>query len=157
MRPVICQGCREKFIREEGNFVKASKGFYHKECYQEQQSEKEVRGQILAYLESLAPGKINYALVYKQLKTFTEDYGLQESGILGTLFFMHEVKHIRLMPEKGIAFVPYKYKEAKEYYEKVETMRDIEKKEITTQKVVISVPQTKRKKNLKDLSKIDFS
>lgn len=125
----------------------------HKACYQNSLKEREVRSQIFEHLESLSPGKVNYALVNKQLKTFTEEYGLTESGIMGTLVFMNNIQKIRNMPEKGIAFVPYKYQEAREFFErKARLSTEVEKVEDTVTQIEVIAPESKKVEKLLNLS-----
>lgn len=148
-RPVICQGCREKFVRIEGNFIKASKGFYHKDCYAKIEGNQEVRKDIFRFLDTHWGEKnTNYALVNKQIKGFVENenYPFTESGIMGTLVYLVEVKNKKLSPKYGISLVGYLYNEAKNYYLKQAELEGIEKKEIGEKIVVVKQSYSKENK-----------
>lgn len=145
-RLVICQKCREKFSRSKHEYEKTSKGFFHKKCYLDQEKEKETRQSIVEYLEKLFPDKVNYPLVYKQIKEFTEKYPYTESGLLGTLHFVVEIKRIGLTPNGGIGLLPYYYNDAKEYYLKLSKMKNIDKVE-NKEKLVLVRPKKSRKLN----------
>lgn len=150
-RKVICQYCREKFSREEFAYEKDSKGYYHKTCYDNMQEERANRAGILEFLEELTPGQVNYPLVRKQIKEYTEKFPYTESGLLGTLHYMVEVKRRKVNPKTGIAFLPYLYNEARAYYESLAKMGDIEKIENEEKVVVVSQQESKRLSKLIDI------
>lgn len=152
-RLVICQGCREKFDRDTKPFTKISKGYYHEKCYNDMMLERGRRESILDYLGKLSK-RTNYPLVQKQIKEFTEKYGYTESGILGTLHFMIEVKKMALKPETGIAFVPYLYNDARKYYERLNKLSDIEVFDSKDIEVIVTEKKTNKNKKLIDIDKM---
>lgn len=153
-RKVICQYCRKTFSREEELFEKTSKGFYHKTCYDTMQAERAKRAGITELLEQLYPGKVNYPLVQKQIKEYTETYHYTESGLLGTLYYLIDVKRRKITPSSGIAIVPYFYNEAKEYYKGLDQLKNISKIEYSTNNVTIAPQKTKKLDKLIDLDSL---
>ena len=144
-RKVICQYCRKTFSRAEHEYEKTSKGFYHKSCLNTFNQEREKRTSITEFVQENTPGgQINYPLVAKQIKEFTEKYPYTESGILGTLHYMKNVKRMKLQPKTGIAIVPYLYNEARSYYEKLDAMGEVKKHEV--EEVVVNTRQQKSKR-----------
>lgn len=124
-RAVKCQGCSEKFVREEGNYEKASKGYYHKSCFQKMMASRAAREDLLQYCFSVLGSEMNPALVQKQIKDFTTRFRYTESGIKGTLYYLHEIKKVKLTPRMGIAIVPYHYEKARNYFAKVDSVSDL--------------------------------
>lgn len=145
MRPVICQGCREKFVRKEGNFVKDSKGFYHKACHEEMLQERSQRQDLLKFVVDAIGDEVNLAFVQKQVRTYTEQYKYTVSGIKGTIHYFIHVRGVKAKPQFGIAFVPYNYNKAREYFEKMEDMKKIETfEELDVRQVTISEPKQEK-------------
>lgn len=152
-RAVICQVCRKKFDRDKEPFEHTSKGYFHKDCYNLMLKEREKRQTILEYFEQVVPNKkaINYPFLQKQIKQFT-DKNMTESGILGTLHYLIEVKKIRLKAETGIAIVPYQYDNARKYYESIAKLdSNIEKVSNKEYIVTVTEQQTNKYKNLIDI------
>lgn len=152
-RKVKCQGCKESFSREEEEYEKVSKGFFHRACYERYEKERSLRAGLVDYVyDSLGP-TANMALVGKQIKTYTEDYNYTESGIQGTVYYFHEILKNKLVPKMGIAFVPYHYEKAKNYFEALEkTKEGLIKYEPPKEKEIV-VTQFK---NNKDKHKVDL-
>lgn len=145
-RPVICQGCREKFVREPGNYEKDTKGFYHKACHNQMLQDRAGREDLLDMVRETIGPTVNLAFVQKQVKKFTEQYGYTVSGIKGTIYYVTQIKRQRLKPEFGLAFVPYNYEKARVYFEKMEGMDEIEPfKEAEIREVTIREPQRLKK------------
>lgn len=146
-RPVICQGCREKFIREDGNYIKDTKGFYHTSCHQKMLASRAAREDLLQYCFMVLGKDMNPALVQKQIKEMTTKYRYTESGIKGTLYYLHEIKKMRLNAKMGIAIVPYHYDKARLYFEKVESTTDLPSMEdiVETREITISKPQNNKR------------
>lgn len=153
-RKVICQYCRKQFSRQEELFEKVAKGYYHKVCYDKMLEERSLRTGIFDYLETLTPEKVNYPLVQKQIREYTEKYGYTESGLLGTLHYMVEVKRMKLSHKTGIAFLPYLYHEAREYYSRLSLLSDIEVVTHEERTVVVTPKESKRLSNLIDIESL---
>lgn len=151
-RPVICQGCRDKFVRENGNFEKDSKGYWHKTCYQAKKQEQAEREDLLTLARTHIGETANPAFIQKQINKFTKEYGYTVSGIKGTIYYAVEVKRMKLRPEFGLAFVPYNYEKARAYFEKMDSMESIEPyKELEVRVIEIPVPEGKRYRRSIDL------
>lgn len=151
-RAVLCQYCREKFERIEGQFEKDSKGFYHKECYTTMIAERASRQDLLDYALEILGKDANIGLVMKQIKDFSEKKRMTESGIKGTLYFLHNVKKMRLDPKFGIAIVAFHYQDARRYFERLEDVSDIPVfKELPLKEITIQEPVNKKRGRITDL------
>ncbi len=117
-------------------------------------NEKAKRASLLEVLEQLTPNKVNYPLVQKQIKEYTENYRYTESGLLGTLYYAINVKHLRIDPRKGIAILPYLYNEARKYYDKLNEIENIKKVDVKEEIVYIDPPKTRRQENLIDIESL---
>ena len=154
-RKVICQKCRQLFDRSQEEFEKNSKGYYHKKCFEELGAQKQTseRKQMLDLLESWAPKKNNYPLIQKQLKQYIEEFGYTDSGLLGTLLYVHKVKGIKFDAKRGVAILPYFYNEARQYYQKLATIGE-EKADITETTIYIHQPKSHKLDNLIDIESL---
>ena len=153
-RKVICQYCRNKFDRDEELYEHTSKGYYHKACYDEMIEEKSKRADILEVLDEVTGGKINYALVQKQIKSYLETGKYTESGLLGTLYFAINVRGIKFNPRSGIGILPYLYNDARKYYADQEALANVKKIDYKTVEVVVSPQKTNREKFLIDIESL---
>lgn len=154
-RMVVCQYCREKFERIDGEFEKDTKGFYHKACHTKMVTERASRQGLMDYAYLALGETANMALVAKQIKDFVEKKHMTESGIKGTLYYLVEIKKQRLDPKFGIALVPYHYQTAKNYFLRLEGISDMPKfEEIEYKQIIISEPVNRKRgrtTNLEDL------
>ena len=153
-RPVICQLCREKFVRVVDNFEKTSKWYYHKDCYKQVAKNKSDTEQLFDYLGELWEDEfINYPLLQKQIKEFTSKNHMTVQGILGTLVYITNVKKMKLQPKMGIAIVPYHYAKARTYYEQKALIQDltVEYSPPVEKQVEIVPQETNKLKRLIDL------
>lgn len=157
-RPVICQGCRKKFVREEGNFIKVSSGYFHKECYEQKMANKSDMDGLYSYLAQLLGGdnKINYPLIQKQVKELTARNRMTVQGITGTLVYLNEVKRMTLNPRAGIIIVAYHYEDAKKYFEQKSKIGNYDKNLFVQEarEVYVRPQQTNRLKHLVDLGSL---
>lgn len=105
------------------------------------------REDFLNYCFSAIGSSMNPALIQKQLKEFTTKYRYTESGIKGTLYYLIEIKRMKLNPKMGIAIVPYHYEKARLYFSKLEAVGDLPSFDsiIETKVVRIEVPENKKR------------
>lgn len=154
-RKVICQYCRNKFDRESELYEHTSKGYFHKTCYDTMLDERAKRADILDVLDDITGGKVNYALVQKQLKELIGTGKYTESGLLGTLYYAINIKHIKFNPKAGIGILPYLYQDARRYYEKQAVMKEgVHKVEYEEKVVVVKPQQSNREKHLIDIESL---
>lgn len=158
-RPVICQHCREKFVRTEGNFIKDTKGYYHDTCHKTMLQERAGREDLLKYCYEILGKDMNPALIQKQLKQFVDKYHYTESGVKGTLYYLVEIKKMRLNPKMGIGIVPYYYTKARDYFTKLDDITDLPQFEtiVITKQIIVHEQINKKRLNktvdLEDLFK----
>ena len=147
-RAVKCQGCSGKFVREEGNYEKSGKGYFHKSCYQKMIASRAAREDLSRYCMTIFGENANFGLIGKQIKDYTTKYKYTESGIKGTLYYLTEVKKMKLNPRMGIAIVPYHYEKARLYFERVDSVSDLPSFNSIveeTSQVVIEKPVNKKR------------
>lgn len=157
LRAVKCQGCGNQIDRNIEAFEKGSKGYYHKSCYDSMMADRANREDLMSFISSLLGPNANLAFVAKQIKQFTEQYGLTGSGIKGTLVYLTEIKKRRLNPKMGIALVPYEYENARKYFEGLSKLKEnvVPYEEKETRVVYIEEKESKyKKRNVVDLESL---
>lgn len=113
------------------------------------------RQDLLKFITDSIGEEVNLAFVQRQLRTYTEQYGYTVSGIKGTIYYFTQIRGIRAKPQFGIAFVPYNYNKAREYFEKMDAMREIETfDDLEVRQVVISEPQRVKARDTIDLESL---
>ena len=126
---VKCPICGQYFDRDTVPCVKYSATRYaHKDCYPNGEEVKVAapadNGEYRAltdYIKSLLKDKADWAVIGNQIKKFKEEYGYTYSGILGSLIWWYEIQNNELREDTcHIAFVPYIYNSAKNYFESIE-------------------------------------
>lgn len=112
-----CRYCKED-VEDKEKATKKSNSWIHNDCIEKEAQEKELNKsdyrKLMDYVNDLYECP-NFPLITKQVKEFTEK-GLKESGILLTLKYIYEIEGMRLIEDRGIGLVEYKYEEAKQYY-----------------------------------------
>lgn len=144
-------------MRKEGNFEKASKGFYHIECYQQISKNKNDTEALFDYLREIwGEGFINYPLLQKQIKEFTLRNNMTVQGIMGTVIYITDVKKIRLNPQMGLGLVPYHYSKARSHFERQARIESSNKEKIEYDEVsvVVNEQKTNRLKGLIDIESL---
>jgi hypothetical protein len=121
MRPVKCLYCSEQIDRANEPFLTtASKRYAHQKCASEQENEKQLRENLNNFLYELFDGNVNYGIIGQQIKNFRSQYKYTTSGIAGTLYYCYKIKGMDISKAEGIGIVPFYYKEAKNYFLRLE-------------------------------------
>lgn len=119
-----CKYCKED-VTDKTQATKISSGYIHNECIEPMEKEKELNKtdfqKIMDYVHDLYE-RPNYVMIAKQIKDMKER-GLKESGILKTLQYIYEIEEMKVMEDKGIGLVEYKYEDAKNYFMKKAEIR----------------------------------
>lgn len=147
MRMVKCQFCGEKFDKDSIDFERTSKGHYHKICFLKFEEEKKAQLGIIPFLvEIYGKDVLNYALINKQVKDFTENKNMTVSGIQGTIYYLINIKKANIDHRFGIAMVAFYYNDARRYFESLKELENLEAfKTPETKEIVIAEPQNKKK------------
>jgi len=156
---VICQYCRERFDRTKVEFVKKNSGYFHKTCFDKKQLEKsnDPRKGMLDFLNEVSGGKVNFALVQKQITEYVESGRYTISGLYGTLIYMVRIKKLKVDSKSGIALLPFLYNEAKDFWALQralsESLKEIpeDEKIVKEVEVVVKPQETRKKENLIDI------
>lgn len=116
------------------------------------QTERASRQDLLEYTMDILGKDANIGLVMKQIKDFSEKKHMTESGIKGTIYYLTQIKRMRLDPKFGIAIVAFHYQNARRYFEKLEDVNDIPKfEEIPTKQITIQEPINRKRAKVVDL------
>lgn len=108
---VKCGWCKEPLLDVEG--VYDNPYYYHSDCYQSFLQKRELFDYICKVFKLRAPGPVNYKL----RKDFIEQRGYTDKGILRTLKYCFEIRHIKPDGAKErIGLVPTYYLEAQTYW-----------------------------------------
>lgn len=115
---VTCHYCKKSFNKDQVPYEKLSDTRYaHKTCYLKEMTRERTDEEKLAdYIMDLY--KLDYVppLVKKQINSYMEEYKYTYSGMLKALIYWFEVKKNPFIEEKGIAILPFVYKNAYNYY-----------------------------------------
>ena len=123
---VICPYCKIKFDTDKEPFVKPnSQRYAHVLCHEnflaKQNEEDKSKENLIKYIRNLFGIQVIPPKVWKQLKTYTEQYHYTYVGILNALIYAFEVKHNDISKAcGGIGIVPYCYLDAQKYFESIE-------------------------------------
>lgn len=140
-RKPCCQYCKKE-IEDKKSAIKKSNKYYHKECYNKLQTEKDENKsdyeKLIDYIYKLYNGNIP-VFIFKQIKDYVNEYGMKYSGILLTLKYIYEELKMSFDEENGIGMVVYKYSEcSKEWQRQQEINKAIEEFEFEEKEVVVN-------------------
>ena len=156
MHKCKCVYCKIEFDRDKEPFEQISERRYaHKECAERNKIQKTQNEQdydaLINYIEKTLGDHAINAKIAKQIKDFREEHGYTYSGILGTLIYWFEVQGGSAeLSNGGIGIVPYKYDEAKKYYQTIDNAnilnKDIKNYKTKYIEITIEAPQREPKK-----------
>lgn len=115
---VVCHYCKKTFNKDAVPFEKLSETRYaHKTCaLKEATRERTDEEKLNDYIMDLFQVDYVPPQVKKQINTFIEQYHYTYSGMLKALTYWHEIKKNPIQQEKGVAILPFVYKQAYDYY-----------------------------------------
>lgn len=114
MRMSTCKGCGKQLAK--GEKLTYSSKTYCKECYDEKIRNKEEYDDAVSRIHDYFNLGVLNTLILKQLKDYVEDYGYTYSGIIYCLWYITEIRKVKLEVKYGIAMVKYEYENAKRYF-----------------------------------------
>lgn len=117
-RLVKCPFCGQQFNRDEVEYVHYKNRYWHKKCFNEKFPNEEEKEALRNYIKKIFHMEQLTVLINKQIKTFVEENHYTYSGIMGTLVYCYEIRHMDITKAKGIGIVPYNYDEARSYFAK---------------------------------------
>ena len=118
--PVTCPYCKEKFYREEIDFVEVGRRYAHRECYNKKVKKEQCVAQIHEKMRVLLGPNYSKTKISRQIKELLME-GKTEQGIYNTLCYWYDIK--KSDPSKangGIGIVSFVYGQAMDYYFKLE-------------------------------------
>ncbi len=157
---VKCVYCEKTIDRDVDDFIKTpQKRYAHSECASQQEIEKEQRKQLEQYVFELLGENINFGMLNKQIRTYQDEYKYTLSGILGTLYYISNVKQLSFNKSQGIGLVPFYYSEARAYWNRVKNAKDSSEGieiQYKQRQVYIKPPQLKPlKQKIQTLSELE--
>ena len=145
-----CKWCGEWVDKSLNDFNKNSTGYYHNNCYQAFELNKQHREELSEYVAKIYRIEFPTGWMLKQIKEYKEKRNYTYKGMELTLRFIYEIenKYLREASETGLGLIPYYYEKAKQYYT---TMREVSRYannvEINNQEEIIYIQPEKKKPN----------
>lgn len=145
-----CYECKSDVDKADAKYI--DKHYYHINCYNTMIDRRHFIEYVCKIYKLKAPGPV----IYSQRKQFMTKYGYTDIGMINTLRYAYEVKHIKTeKAQERIGIIPLLYDEAQTFYKsKLDKQNSIAKKydKITEQSRPIIVQDTIRDCNLYDMS-----
>lgn len=111
---VICQQCKKKTL-DKKDAVRIDDKNFHKECAQTYLDKKELVETICRIFKLKSPGPKNNAFIDK-----FHNSGMTYKGMALTLKYVFDIKKSdKSKANDGIGIIPYRYEEAKAYYQRI--------------------------------------
>jgi hypothetical protein len=121
-RMSTCKFCGDKLTKEE-KYTYSSKTCC-KKCYdikiQEKQQYDSLLKDILQYFNLSVPN----GLILKQIKEYKENFKYTYGGIQYCLWYLTEIKGMKLEVKYGIGIVKFEYENAKNYFEQQQSIQN---------------------------------
>ena len=100
--------------------------FAHVDCYSKDSSHgKSDYDKLFEYIMTLYDESFVDPAKQKSIKNMVDSYGFTHSGIHGTLVYIYEVRKMKPQESNYLGIVPYYYTKAKEYYEELKRVQEI--------------------------------
>jgi hypothetical protein len=153
---VKCPYCEKRVDKDDA--VTHSKRYYHEECFNTWEQDKQHRKDLIEYICDLYQIEVPTGIILKQIKDFQENYKYKLKGIELALKYFHETLRKPVREGDGIGIVPFVYEDAKKHYLmklKVEdSLENIDTDSIEVKTIAISSSGLNYKKQSK---KIDIA
>ena len=115
---VICPICKEKFYREDEEFVQEGRRYYHLACHEQKEHIEEYTNKIHEYCRKIYGDKYVKSRIDNQIKELLNDgTGKTITGIYRSLVWHYEKNNGDIEKAFGsIRIVGYIYNDAEAYY-----------------------------------------
>lgn len=142
-----CPICEKPVNKEVEEAIKHSSKTYHDICFKQFQTRKEHRESLINLICELHHLDVPSIMILKQIKDFEETYKFSYKGMEMTLRYFHHIKN-NPVDAKGIGIIPWKYDDARKFYEEMDRIRKHAAKVNFNNKeeVVYVKPSTKKKR-----------
>lgn len=148
-----CKWCGEWVDKSLNDFNKTSVGYYHNQCYETYQLNKQYREELNEYVAIIYSIEFPTGWMLKQIKEYVEKRNYTYKGMELTLRYIYEVenKYLRDASESGLGLIPYYYEKAKQYYSSLEEVSKYASNvEIDNESEIIYIqPSSNKKRNKK--------
>lgn len=160
---VKCAICGQSFNRDKIQAVKyGARRYAHIDCYPEGEkvpievkTEDPDLTKLKEYINQKYGKSANWALINKQIKTFTTENNYSLSGILKSLIYFYDIKHNSVEQSNGgIGIVPFCYQAAFDYYyslyiaQQQNETKDVQQITSKVREIAIPLPFVRKKKKL---------
>lgn len=139
---VKCKYCGMTFNKEKEQYVKVSNRYAHAECHGKHTKETDEFKQLTDLVQELFGKSVNWSLVGTQIKKYRNE-GMTYMGMYYTLIYFFRIKNNDVNKGVGIGIIPYQYRKAQQYYERVDN--------IYTQKAKIDAQETLNTKQTENI------
>lgn len=112
-RLVKCPHCQTQVDKDEA--VTRSKRYYHQECLEALEMERQQRKELLDYICKLYKIDVPTGFILKQVKDFQEKYNYKLKGMELALRYFYETLD-KPVDSQGIGIIPFVYEDAKKHY-----------------------------------------
>lgn len=130
---VKCANCGIKFDANEIEYIMInSRRYAHKICptlsnteLTQEELESLELNKLKNYIKELFGNELNWGSIQKDINTYKNEYSYTYSGMRGTLYYFYEIKrHSKEKANGGIRIIPYIYKEAKDYFTRIQKAKE---------------------------------
>lgn len=132
-------------------YVVINRFHIHKECYTGIEQDKD---NFFRYCQELFGDGFDFVKLNRMAEGYRRAYNYTWSGMHGSLVYFYEIKHHSVKDaNNNIGIIPYIYKDAKDYFDKLEQVKEnnSKQKEYKAQQKVVTIPipsQTTRQPRL---------
>lgn len=153
---VTCTICGKRFDRDRVQAVKTgARRYAHYECAPDKElvplpknEEDPDLTKLKDYINQLFGKEANWAMINKQIKTYTTENQYSYSGILKSLVYFYEVKGNSIDKANGaLGIVPFVYQQAYNYYyslfiaQSQNEQKDVQKITSKVKEIIIPLPK----------------
>lgn len=117
-----CKGCNKELQTNEKHMY-ANK-CYCENCYNGKILEKKDYENLLSYICNCFDTERPNGLILKQIKDYKENFNYTYGGIHYCLWYLTEVKCVRLDIKYGIGLVKFEYENAKDYFTQQQNIKN---------------------------------
>lgn len=117
-----CKGCDKELHTDER--YKYSNKTYCKKCYDFKIAEKQSYDNLISWICTYFGENKPNGLILKQIKEYKDKFDYTYSGIHYCLWYLVEIKNVRIDKKYGIALVKFEYENSKTYFEQQQNIKN---------------------------------
>lgn len=110
-----CKKCNIEIL-DKDSAIKRSNYYYHVECANKVDKEKDDFKELYNYICELYDIKQLTGMMHKQIKTYRDDYDYTNKGMYLSLVYFYDMLENTLKDNVGLGIIPFVYEEAKQHF-----------------------------------------